>query len=99
MVMFDLPMTTAAEKKSYRKFRKFLIENGYAMLQYSVYVKIILNHSALHYQKTKVMQYLPPNGHVELLIVTEKQFAAMEHFSKPTTTQQQVVTTDRIVEL
>lgn len=97
--MFDLPMTTSVEKKYYRKFRKFLIENGYAMIQYSVYAKIILNHSAMQYQKAKVMQYLPPNGHVELLLITEKQFAAMEHVSKLTTAQQQIITTDRIVEL
>lgn len=37
LVFFDLPVKTKAEKREATKFRKFLINDGYHMLQYSVY--------------------------------------------------------------
>ena len=35
-VMFDLPVLTASDRKVYRQFRKFLMKNGFVMLQESV---------------------------------------------------------------
>lgn len=99
LVLFDLPVQTSLDRKNYRKFRKLLIENGYIMVQYSVYAKIILNHSALQLQKVKLKQNLPPKGHIEMLLVTEKQFVNMEHFSKPKIEKSLVSSIDRIVEL
>ncbi|WPK11243.1 CRISPR-associated endonuclease Cas2 [Lysinibacillus louembei] len=98
-VMFDLPVQTSIERKNYRRFRKFLIENGYLMIQYSIYAKIILNHSALQLQKVKIQQHLPPKGHVETLLVTEKQFADMEHFSKPKIEKTETNSMKRVIEL
>lgn len=69
------------------------------MIQYSVYARIILNHSTLQLQKTKLQQNLPTKGHVEMLLVTEKQFASMEHFSKPKQEKMEMGTIERIVEL
>lgn len=40
LVMFDLPVITDTDRREYRKFRKFLILNGFLMLQESVYCKI-----------------------------------------------------------
>ena len=37
VVFFDLPVVTAKEKKAAAKFRKFLIKDGYNMMQWSVY--------------------------------------------------------------
>lgn len=36
ILMFDLPMDTTEEKKTYRNFRKFLLSEGFMMHQYSV---------------------------------------------------------------
>ncbi|MEK4230915.1 CRISPR-associated endonuclease Cas2 [Solibacillus sp. FSL H8-0538] len=99
IVMFDLPTNTALERKYYRQFRKFLVTNGYAMVQYSIYAKIILNHSALQLQKVKLEQNLPPKGHIETLIITEKQYANMERISKGPVKREQITTASRIVEL
>lgn len=76
--MFDLPTETSADRRNYRKFRKFLIKNGYSMMQYSIYSKIILNRSVLNYQKVKLKQNAPPRGYVETLIVTENQYVNIE---------------------
>ncbi|MBO1002723.1 CRISPR-associated endonuclease Cas2 [Pseudogracilibacillus auburnensis] len=78
IVMFDLPTETSADRRNYRKFRKFLIQNGYSMMQYSIYSKIILNRSVLSFQTVKLKQNAPPKGFVETLIVTENQYANIE---------------------
>lgn len=44
LVLFDLPTATPAERRDYMQFRKFLIRDGYDMLQYSVYSRITANH-------------------------------------------------------
>ena len=33
VVFFDLPVDTPAQRKGYRVFRKFLLKDGYLMLQ------------------------------------------------------------------
>lgn len=71
-------METSRNKRNYSRFRKFLIKNGYSMMQYSVYSKIILNRTVLHFQKGLLRKNAPPDGYVETLIVTEKQFSNME---------------------
>ena len=48
LVFFDLPTETADERKSYRKFRKLLITNGFIMMQESVYCRMVLNGSAMN---------------------------------------------------
>jgi len=78
IVMFDLPTETSADRRNYRKFRKFLIQNGYSMMQYSVYSKIVLNRPVLNYQKKKLEQNAPYKGYIDTLIVTENQYANIE---------------------
>lgn len=46
ILFFDLPMTTKEEVKIYTRFRKYLIKNGYMMMQFSVYCKIFPNREA-----------------------------------------------------
>lgn len=76
--MFDLPTETSVDRRNYRRFRKFLIQNGYSMMQYSIYSKIILNRSVLNHQKVKLKQNAPPKGFIDTLIVTENQYANIE---------------------
>ena len=42
IVMFDLPVVTESDKKIYSKFRKFLLDDGYFMIQYSVYARMLM---------------------------------------------------------
>ena len=42
VVFFDLPVDTPAQRKDYRVFRKFLLKDGYLMLQESVYASLLL---------------------------------------------------------
>ena len=56
IVFFDLPTTSAIDLKNYRNFRKFLIKEGFMMMQESVYTKITKNmaHSAAIAHRTNV---------------------------------------------
>lgn len=78
LVFFDLPTETAKDRKIYSKFRKFLIGEGFIMLQESVYVKLALNNSIVDSIKEKLHKNKPPNGLVQVLTITEKQFNSME---------------------
>lgn len=97
--MFDLPTETSTHRRNYRKFRKFLIQNGYSMMQYSIYTKIILNRPVLNYQKKKLQQNVPPEGYVDTLIVTEKQFVNMEMFGGDGKRSDQENSTKRMIVL
>ena len=79
IVFFDLPTLTQKDRKNYSNFRKFLIKEGFAMQQMSVYTKLALNHSIVQSMKDKINKYKPPEGLVQLLVITEKQFNSMEY--------------------
>lgn len=78
IVMFDLPMLNSQEKKEYRRFRKFLISNGFVMMQQSVYSKLALNNTVAATVIKNVKQNKPKDGLVQMLTVTEKQYNKME---------------------
>ena len=79
IVFFDLPTLTGEDKREYRKFRKFLIKKGFVMMQESVYSKIALNGTAALGIEQTVKRNKPRKGLVQMLTVTEKQFAKMEY--------------------
>lgn len=81
IVFFDLPTVTASDKRNYRKFRKFLIKDGFMMIQESVYAKLALNSTQVSQIINEVKKSRPESGSVQILSVTEKQFSKMEFIS------------------
>ena len=79
IIFFDLPTETAKDRKIYNKFRKFLVNEGFLMMQQSVYAKLALNNSIVNSIKDKVNKNKPPKGLVQLLVITEKQFSSIEY--------------------
>ena len=79
LVMFDLPVTTAKGRTEYARFRKFLIKSGFLMLQESVYCKIAQNQTMADGIVESVKKNKPPEGLVQILKITEKQFSKMEY--------------------
>lgn len=51
IVFFDLPTLTSTQQKTYRDFRKFLIKNGFYMMQESVYCRIQTNSRKIYQMK------------------------------------------------
>lgn len=81
LLMFDMPMETVEEKKAYRKFRKFLLDEGFLMHQFSVYSKLLLNNSANTAMIERLKSHSPKKGMITILTVTEKQFSRMLYLS------------------
>lgn len=79
-VMFDLPVDTKRARKEYAHFRKHLIRDGFVMMQYSVYIRncASLENAAVHIKR--VEQWIPPDGEVRIITVTDKQFERMHVF-------------------
>ena len=78
VVFFDLPNATSAQRREYRRFRKFLTRSGFVMMQESVYSKIVLNATAAAAVRENVRKNKTSDGLIEMLLVTEKQFERME---------------------
>lgn len=78
IVMFDLPTETSMDRRHYRWFRKFLINEGFVMLQESVYTKVCLNMHSVDKVELNIKKNRPPKGIVQVISVTEKQFASMK---------------------
>ena len=78
MVFFDLPNETLEDKRAYRRFRRNLIKNGFFMLQESVYCRMVLNATAADTVLRVLKKEKPSKGLVQVLSITEKQFAGME---------------------
>ena len=78
MVFFDLPVVAKADRRAYTVFRRFLLNDGYDMLQFSVYGRILNGADAEKKHMQRLIQNLPPAGSVRVLSVTEKQFASMK---------------------
>lgn len=76
---FDLPTETAEDRRAYRRFRKTLITNGFFMMQESVYCKMVLNQTAQQLIVNLLKKERPEKGFIQLLPITEKQFANMEY--------------------
>lgn len=79
LLFFDLPTETAEDRQNYRRFRKALIQNGFLMMQESVYCKLLITPGAEKAVMQAIKKERPPKGIVQALTVTEKQFAHMEY--------------------
>ena len=78
LCIFDLPVITENEKRAYRMFRKFLIGNGFEMMQYSVYIRTCPNRSFANKFYARIKANSPRRGDIRLITITEKQFEDME---------------------
>lgn len=79
LVFFDLPTESEAERREYRRFRRLLVKNGFIMMQESVYCRMVLNASVRDSVAESIKRGKPPDGIIQLLTVTEKQFAGMTY--------------------
>ena len=79
-VHFDLPTETKENKKSYTKFRTFLLDDGFRMLQYSMYARHCSSRENAEVHKKRVKNKLPPLGQVIVFEITDVQFGRLEFF-------------------
>lgn len=80
VVLFDLPTDTAEERKNYSHFRKFLLDDGFVMMQYSVYMRHCSSDENAVVHTHRVKANLPAEGEVRIIKITDKQFGRIEVF-------------------
>ena len=80
MVLFDLPVTGPKERKAATKFRNFLLDQGFEMAQFSVYVRHTPGKEAVEALTRKVSSSLPQDGKVDIMQFTDKQYEAVASF-------------------
>lgn len=76
-VFFDLPVGSKAERRAASKFRNFLKDDGFLMLQFSVYARIGRGEEAVDKHVARVTKNLPAKGSVRILQVTDRQYDRM----------------------
>lgn len=79
IVFFDLPNVYARDKRSYIQFRRYLLNEGFIMLQESVYSKICLNTKQSEFLIQRIKKNAPKKGIIQVLIITERQYSQMEY--------------------
>lgn len=80
VAMFDLPVDTKAARKAYAQFRKALLKDGFAKMQFSVYIRNCASEENADVHVQRVQGFLPDDGEVRILTITDKQFERMRVF-------------------
>ncbi|MFN8154568.1 MAG: CRISPR-associated endonuclease Cas2 [Bacteroidia bacterium] len=78
IVMYDLPTETKKERKVAARFRKELLQDGFNMFQFSLYVRHSASAENADVHKKRVKKCLPETGKIGILQITDKQFGQME---------------------
>jgi CRISPR-associated protein Cas2 len=80
LVFFDLPTETKQDRKNAGTFRKKILHDGFAMFQFSMYIRHCSSRENAEVHILRVKKILPEKGHVGIMCVTDKQFGMMEIF-------------------
>ncbi|MBX3164243.1 MAG: CRISPR-associated endonuclease Cas2 [Bacteroidetes bacterium] len=80
LVMYDLPTETKKDRKVAARFRKELMQDGFSMFQFSMYVRHSASSENADVHKNRVKKLLPEYGKIGILQITDKQFEKMELF-------------------
>ena len=82
MVFFDLPTETKSQRKSAGDFRKKLLNDGFIMFQYSIYVRHTPSRENMLVHEERVSKIIPSEGKVCILHLTDRQFGEMRIYEK-----------------
>jgi CRISPR-associated protein Cas2 len=74
VAMFDLPVDSQQARRQYAQFRKSLLRDGFARMQFSVYVRHCASRENAEVHIGRVEGFVPPDGEVRVLTITDKQF-------------------------
>lgn len=80
VVMFDLPVVEKAERKAATGFRNALLDLGFEMSQFSVYMRFCTSNTQVETYSKRVENSLPEGGKVNILQFTDKQYERIISF-------------------
>lgn len=84
LVLFDLPTETKKDRKIYADFRKKLLQDGFMMFQFSIYMRHCASRENADVHIKRVKKILPEKGHIGIFQFTDKQFAMVEIYQGKT---------------
>ena len=80
VVMFDLPVVSREERKAATAFRLSLLDMGFEMSQFSVYMRFCSSQARVETYCKRIESALPEGGKVNILILTDKQYERIISF-------------------
>lgn len=78
--MFDLPVVEKAERKAATDFRNALLDMGFEMAQFSVYMRFCTSQPQAETLQKNIEAALPEGGRVNILYFTDKQYERIVTF-------------------
>jgi len=81
LVMFDLPVDTPENRKAASKFREYLLDEGFEMSQFSVYLRFCKGKEQAETYIGRIGKNLPEYGKVNILTFTDKQYENIVSFT------------------
>lgn len=78
LVLFDLPTDTKFNRRSATQFRNYLLNDGFTMLQYSIYSRLCPDRDNADTHLQRIKKHAPKEGSIRMLMLTENQFTNME---------------------
>jgi len=78
--MFDLPVVERAERKAATEFRNTLLDLGFSMSQFSVYMRFCSSAAQIDTFCKRVEKALPSGGNVNIIQFTDKQYERIISF-------------------
>ncbi len=83
LCMFDLPVQTKRQMRLATQFRNHLLDNGFCMKQFSVYIKPCRNLAAAKIVAQRIKYGIPPEGQISIFYITDRQYTMAENFIGP----------------
>ena len=74
LVAFDLPVVSKPQRRAATQFRKYLLDDGFLMMQYSVYVRAMVTHSRMQTHLRRLKLSIPPEGSIRAIYITQAQW-------------------------
>ena len=79
IIFFDLPTVYSKDRRNYIIFRNYLLNEGFIMMQESVYSKLVLNTQQAKLLIERIRKKAPKKGIIQVLTITENQYASIEY--------------------
>lgn len=84
LVLFDLPVGTKQQRREATRFRKMLLDLGWSMEQFSVYVRYVPTGTSVAPEIRAMRRQVPAQGKVQIVGITDRQWSKAVRFFNAT---------------
>ncbi|RNM31318.1 CRISPR-associated endonuclease Cas2 [Absicoccus porci] len=95
LIFFDLPVKTKPQIKQYREFIKYLKNDGFIRVQYSVYAKLCINKDCAQTISKRIRLNAPAEGDIRYMIISELQYQHITNINNTHNLDENITTADR----